>query len=332
MGPVGGCSRKRHTWRCTAARGRALPASRRRRAAHPYPDPNPIRARTLQRQEDGEGPLVDGEDAVERGGEHKRGHHHLVEVHLAVAHGRRRGAGARPLVGRAQLGSHHPLVGLLQVQDACTRARAHQALPSSTRCLLPLFCLATAGDHWAAGARWWRRSPSGAAWGARQARQRRCGREGGGGLTSHARPQLHDAHRVLEEHVQDAVQPALPRPRSAVSLRRRTAAPPRTIGASGKHATGAARLPGRRARWAVRVMQRWPGATHLGREHGGGDGDDDGEVHQRPQRDVHLPRDNWARQHLQGRSQAPPILKPFVKKGFSRRTVETARAGGAPPA
>ncbi len=181
MGPVGGCSRKRHTWRCTAARGRALPASRRRRAAHPYPDPNPIRARTLQRQEDGEGPLVDGEDAVERGGEHKRGHHHLVEVHLAVAHGRRRGAGARPLVGRAQLGSHHPLVGLLQVQDACTRARAHQALPSSTRCLLPLFCLATAGDHWAAGARWWRRSPSGAAWGARQARQRRCKREGGAG-------------------------------------------------------------------------------------------------------------------------------------------------------
>jgi len=142
MGPVGGCSRKRHTWRCTAARGRALPASRRRRAAHPYPDPNPIRARTLQRQEDGEGPLVDGEDAVERGGEHKRGHHHLVEVHLAVAHGRRRGAGAGPLVGRTQLGGHHPLVGLLQVQDACTRARAYQALPSSTRCLLPLYCLA----------------------------------------------------------------------------------------------------------------------------------------------------------------------------------------------
>jgi len=69
---------------------------------------------TLEHQEDGEAPLVDAEDAVESGGQHKGGEHRLPSVQAA-------GLGqwllrAGPRVGGAQLGGDHPLLGALQVQ------------------------------------------------------------------------------------------------------------------------------------------------------------------------------------------------------------------------
>ena len=73
---------------------------------------------TLEGEEDGEGPLVDGEDAIEGSCQHKGGHEHLARVE---AQHRCRCAGARSgaLVRGAELGGDHPLLGLLQVQHAC---------------------------------------------------------------------------------------------------------------------------------------------------------------------------------------------------------------------
>ena len=73
---------------------------------------------TLQGEEDGEAPLVDGEDAVEGCSQHEGGHGHLPRVEAAVARGRVGRAGT--LVRGPQLGGYHPLRRALQVQQACT--------------------------------------------------------------------------------------------------------------------------------------------------------------------------------------------------------------------
>lgn len=52
---------------------------------------------TLEGEEDGEGPLVDGEDAVEGGSQHEGGHHHLARVETQHR-GRRARASAGTLV------------------------------------------------------------------------------------------------------------------------------------------------------------------------------------------------------------------------------------------
>ncbi len=72
----------------------------------------------MEGEEDGEGPLVDGEDAVEGGRQHKRGHEHFACVE-AQHWGRCAGTRTGALVRGAKFGSDHPLLGLLQVQHAC---------------------------------------------------------------------------------------------------------------------------------------------------------------------------------------------------------------------
>ena len=77
-----------------------------------------VEGSTLQGKEDGEAPPVDAEDAVEGGCEHKGRHGHLACVEAAVTW---RGVGsAGPLVRGPQFGGHHPLLGPLEIQHACT--------------------------------------------------------------------------------------------------------------------------------------------------------------------------------------------------------------------
>lgn len=72
---------------------------------------------TLQSEEDGEGPSVDGEDAVAGCSEHEGRHRHLSSIKPAVSWG---AVGrARPFIRAAQLCCDYPLLCPLQVQQAC---------------------------------------------------------------------------------------------------------------------------------------------------------------------------------------------------------------------